>query len=123
MLVVEDDRINARLLEAFLEHNGFQVAKALTATEALVIARRRNPPQAILLDLILSDGEDGLVVLGQLKRGEMTRDIPVIVVSSLPEELRSRELGASGFLIKPVDPAPLLALLRALVPERRRKAE
>jgi CheY-like chemotaxis protein len=122
VLVVEDDRINARLLEAFLEHNGFQVAKALTATEALVIARRRNP-QAILLDLILSDGEDGLVVLGQLKRGETTRDIPVIVVSSLPEELRSRELGASGFLIKPVEPAPLLALLRALVPERRRKAE
>jgi CheY-like chemotaxis protein len=125
VLVVEDDRINARLLEAFLEHNGFQVAKALTATEALVIARRRHP-QAILLDLILSDGEDGLVVLGQLKRGETTRDIPVIVVSSLPEEHRSRELGASGFLIKPVEPAPLLALLRTLVPEGNpelRKAE
>jgi DNA-binding response OmpR family regulator len=105
------------LLEAFLEHNGYEVAKALTATEALVIARRRNP-RAILLDLILDEGEDGLVVLGQLKRGETTRGIPVIVVSSLPEEHRSRELGASGFLIKPVEPAPLLALLRTLVPER-----
>jgi CheY-like chemotaxis protein len=118
VLVVEDDRVNARLLEAFLEHNGYAAARAWTAMEALNIARRRKP-RAILLDLILSEGEDGFVVLGQLKQDESTRTIPVVVISSLPEERRSLERGASGFLIKPVEPEPLLAMLDALVPRGR----
>ncbi len=67
VLVVEDDRVNARLLEAFLEHNGYAAARAWTAMEAVNIARRRKP-QAILLDLILSEGEDGFAVLAQLKQ-------------------------------------------------------
>jgi signal transduction histidine kinase/CheY-like chemotaxis protein len=111
VLVVEDYASNARLLQTHLQAGGYSVVLATTGTEALDIAARQAP-DAILLDLILPDGEDGLAVLERLKSGEQTRSIPVLVVSVLPERKRSLGLGAADFFLKPIEPRLLLASLR-----------
>jgi CheY-like chemotaxis protein len=114
VLVVEDDASNARLLKTHLQADGYSVVLGTTATEALDIAARQAP-DAILLDLILPDGEDGLAVLERLKSGEQTRSIPVLVVSVLPERKRSLGLGAADFFLKPIEPRLLLASLRRVL--------
>jgi len=57
ILVVEDDPSNARLIRAHLESDGYQVTLAATSKEALDITELQRP-QAVLLDLILLNGED-----------------------------------------------------------------
>ena len=111
VLVVEDDPGNARLLLTHLQAEGHSVVAVSTAAEALEVAARQQP-DAILLDLILPHGDDGLNVLERLKSGETTRSIPVLVVSVLPERKRAMALGAADFFLKPIQPRLLLASLR-----------
>ncbi|TMA29914.1 MAG: response regulator, partial [Deltaproteobacteria bacterium] len=113
VLVIEDDLTNARLLRAHLVAGGCEVVMAANSRAGLDLAERCQP-RAILLDLILPNGESGLTVLEELKRRPSTRSIPVVVVSVLPEKKRSLELGAADFFLKPIEPAALLASLERL---------
>ncbi len=115
VLVVEDDAANARLLRFHLETSGYEVVEARREAQAIELARRLKP-RAILLDLLLPDGEDGLRVLEEVKRDEALRDVPVLVVSVVQETARARQLGAAECFVKPVDGTLLLEALRRLVP-------
>jgi signal transduction histidine kinase/DNA-binding response OmpR family regulator len=114
VLVVEDDAPNARLLCSYLQADGYSVSVTTRASEALDIAGQRLP-DAIILDLILPDGRDGLAVLEEFKRRDKTRSIPIIVVSVLAERERCLRLGAEDFFLKPITARPLLASLRRVL--------
>ena len=122
LVVLEDDAANLRLLRFQLETEGYTIAEAARGPDAIALAVRLAPA-AILLDLILSDGEDGFSVLEELKRRPETRDIPVIVISVLPERKRALALGAVECFLKPLDPWALVACLRSLgmAPDRPRR--
>jgi signal transduction histidine kinase/CheY-like chemotaxis protein len=115
VLVVEDDAANARLLRFHLESAGYRVAEAQRGTQALEMARRLKP-RAILLDLLLPDGEDGMHVLEEVKRDPLLRPVPVLVVSVVQETARARQLGAAECFVKPVDGVRLIEALARLVP-------
>jgi signal transduction histidine kinase/CheY-like chemotaxis protein len=106
VLLVEDDPATVRLVRAYLHDAGYQLAEASKPAEALELARRLRPA-AILLDLDL-DGKDGLDLLEQLKADASTRDIPVVIESVLAEQRRGFLLGASDYLVKPLDRRTLL---------------
>ena len=118
VLVVEDDAANARLLRFHLEAAGYQVVEAQREAQALELARRLQP-RAILLDLLLPDGEDGLRVLEAVKRDERLRGVPVLVVSVVQETERARTLGAARCFVKPVDGALVIEALAKLLPAPR----
>ncbi|HEX4381930.1 MAG TPA: response regulator [Myxococcales bacterium] len=118
ILVVEDDPSNARLIRAHLESDGYQVTLASTAQEALDIAEKQRP-RAVLLDLILRNGEDGLTVLEQLQRLPVMAKVPVVVVSVLPEKERSLAAGAAAFFLKPIDPPTILNALSQMLSRPR----
>lgn len=109
ILVVEDNPEAAELLARTLDGGGFRMEIARTGNEALTKARDLKPV-AITLDILLPE-IDGWDVLTRLKQEELTRDIPVVIVSVVDNPGLGRALGAVDYFVKPVDREALLSRL------------
>jgi signal transduction histidine kinase/CheY-like chemotaxis protein/CHASE3 domain sensor protein len=109
ILVVEDNPEAAEILARHLEAGGFRMSVARTGTAALAMARDLLPV-AITLDILLPE-IDGWEVLTRLKADELTRNIPVVVVSVIDNPALGRALGALDYFVKPVDRSALLSRL------------
>jgi signal transduction histidine kinase/CheY-like chemotaxis protein len=112
VLVVDDDPTVRDVMERFLTKEGFSVVTAATGVEALRLARELHPA-AITLDVLLPD-LDGWTALAALKGDPALAEIPVILVTIVDEKNRGYSLGASEYLVKPIDRDRLIAALRAL---------
>jgi len=110
VLVVEDDRDVAEMLRVTLEEESLEVLVATSGGEALRMARDRLP-DLISLDIRLPD-LDGWEVVQLLKRDPETADIPIVVVSVVPERERGMALGVFDYLSKPIDAQDLLSAVR-----------
>jgi DNA-binding NtrC family response regulator len=80
MLIIEDDDLQYEIYEETLE--AYQLTRVLNGTDALAVLAK-NPPNLIILDHVLADGELGLNFLPQLK--ELYPFIPIIIVSGALE--------------------------------------
>jgi DNA-binding response OmpR family regulator len=114
VLVVEDDPVAGELLTHYLTTQGYAVALAASAEQALDMARRLKPV-AISLDILLPD-QDGLEVLSQLRAVADTERIPVIVVSITDDRELGFSLGASDWLVKPVNRERFLDAVSRAIP-------
>jgi CheY-like chemotaxis protein len=112
LLIVEDDTAFAQILVDLSHELGFQCVATDTAEDALGLARELLP-SAILLDVKLRD-HSGLSVLDRVKRDAATRHIPVHVVSIDDHAEQAKEMGAAGYLLKPVSREDLSNALRSL---------
>jgi signal transduction histidine kinase/CheY-like chemotaxis protein len=109
ILIVEDNPDAAEILVRHLETGGFRMSIARTGTEAVAMARELMPI-AITLDILLP-GIDGWEVLTLLKADELTRNIPVVVISMIDNPALGRALGALDYFVKPVDRGALISRL------------
>jgi CheY-like chemotaxis protein/signal transduction histidine kinase/CHASE3 domain sensor protein len=100
ILLIEDDPAFARILADMIHRKGYRVLAAAEGEAGLALAREHRPT-GVLLDVMLP-GMDGWTVMERLKADETTRHIPVHFISATDEAGRGRELGAVGFLTKPV---------------------
>ena len=116
VLVVDDDPTVRELMERYLVKEGFSVVTAAGGIEALSRARELAPA-ALTLDIMMPD-LDGWTVLAALKGDPALADIPVVVVTILDERNRGFALGATEYLVKPVDRDRLLGVLRAVCTRR-----
>jgi signal transduction histidine kinase/DNA-binding response OmpR family regulator len=112
VLVIDDDPTVRELMERFLSREGFSVVTAANGLEGLRRAREVRPA-AITLDVLMPD-LDGWTVLAALKGDPGLADIPVVFVTILDEKTRGYSLGASDYLVKPVDRERLAQVLRRL---------
>ncbi len=113
VLVVDDTPDNLTLISGLLKEH-YKVTVASTGEKALKIAASANPPDLILLDIMMPD-MDGYTVCDFLKSNIATRDIPVIFLTAKTEvkdEKRGLELGAADYITKPISPPILLARLK-----------
>lgn len=113
ILICEDDRDTARLLQMMLKQGGFDSDIAYSVEEAQGLLRYKQY-QAITLDIMLS-GQDGISLLDELHANEATRDIPVIVVSAMAgRDGNKLESGSVvlDWLDKPIDEKRLMSALR-----------
>jgi CheY-like chemotaxis protein len=116
IFVVEDQPIELKLAVTVLHAAGHDVARAGAAEEALA-AIREDLPDVILLDLSLP-GMDGLALTRKLKADPVTRSIPVVAVTSFPENFPKAEAMAAGcdaYLPKPLSTRTLPVMLAELV--------
>ncbi len=100
VLLVEDTASLAAVYAEFLRGAGYQAEHARTAQEALAAARA-TPPDAVLLDVRLPDG-DGLSVLRALRQGQP--DVAVVIMTahgSVATAVEAMRAGAADFLVKP----------------------
>lgn len=120
ILVVDDDMLNRVVLSTNLQEQGYEVATAENGREALEMLESR-PFDVVLLDLLMPE-MDGYQVLEQMKRDNIQREIPVIIISALDEMesvLRCIEMGATDYLPKPFDAGLLRARLNASLANKR----
>jgi signal transduction histidine kinase/DNA-binding response OmpR family regulator len=109
VLVIEDDRTSAQLIQAQLISTGYEVLLCQEPQKALEYAIQFQPG-AITLDIVMKP-KNGWEVLAQLKRDARTAQIPIIVVSILDQPGMGTLLGADEYLVKPVEKSSLLAAL------------
>lgn len=113
ILLIEDSAFILQLLKYILEKNGYEVASSPTANDGLSKAEKEKP-DLILLDIVLPD-KDGLSVLRELKGADVTREIPVVMLSSKSETdvlLECKKLGADDYIIKGSKDEELLRIVR-----------
>lgn len=116
ILIVEDDEDILQLLSFNFESNGFDVHTSMDGREGLAMARRLRPDM-VLLDLMLP-GMDGFDVCKELKRGDDTSEVPVIMLTARSEEVDrivGLELGADDYVVKPFSFRELLLRVRAVL--------
>jgi putative two-component system response regulator len=110
VLVVDDTADNLVLMSNLLKEV-YRVKLASNGEKALQIARAENPPDLILLDIMMP-GMDGYQVCAQLKAQDATCDIPVIFLTASnaqEDEQRGFELGAVDYITKPINPSIFMA--------------
>jgi signal transduction histidine kinase/ActR/RegA family two-component response regulator len=110
ILVVDDDPAVRDLMSRSLAKLDLNVVAASSGEEGLRIAKQVRPA-IITLDVMLP-GADGWSVLNQLKADPDLTNIPVIMVTVVDNEAMGMSLGASGYLIKPVDREHLAAVIQ-----------
>ncbi len=121
ILIVDDHPAMAEALATMLEEAGYQSSIITTGYSALQ-AIRHDPPDLILLDVRLPD-IDGLQICTLLKQQELTRLIPIIIMTAYADrqaQLQSIEAGAEGYLQKPFDLQELDVRVRSLLRIKRR---
>ena len=116
VLVVEDDAELRGLLRASLAAEGFEVTTAVSVSEALALVRH-DPPDLIVLDLGLPDG-DGAEVVREVR---MKSAVPILVASARHEQagkIALLDAGADDYLVKPFGVGELLARIRVALRHR-----
>ena len=114
VLIIEDDTSQIALLRYNFAREGFTVRVAEDGEDG-VAAAREDPPDLILLDWMLPS-LSGIEVCRQLRRDDVTRDIPIIMLTARAEErdkIRGLDIGADDYVTKPYSVAELIARARA----------
>lgn len=119
VLVVDDSEIVLEMAREALEGGGFEVVTATSAMEANEYIFCENKPALIIMDVMLPmlDGDKKAKIL---KENELTKQIPILLLSSKPEnELRwlVKESGSDGFLRKPFTKESMVAKVTETIRE------
>lgn len=117
ILCIEDHPEMIDLMKLILERRGFEVDGAVGGKEGLEAARR-NPPDLVLLDLMMPD-LDGWEVWRALKASDDLKEIPVIVVTAkaqgIDRVLGLQIAGVDDYITKPFGPKELVASVERLL--------
>lgn len=119
ILAIDDQKDNLITIKAVIKNNmpDCEVLTALSGKDGIEIAREEQP-DTILLDIIMPQ-MDGYEVCKRLKDDELTKYIPVLMLTAIKTDSDSRvkglDLGADAFLSKPIDPIELSAQIRVML--------
>ena len=105
ILIVDDTPVNIRVLVEALKDK-YKLSIATNGKVALNYAQAENPPDLILLDIMMPE-LDGYEVCKLLKSEEHTQGIPIIFITAMSEEKNETlglELGAVDYIVKPINP-------------------
>ena len=127
VVVVEDDRNIADLVELYLRQEGYRVVQAPTGERGIEAVRDQRP-QMVILDVGLPGGMDGLEVCRRLRSAS---DVPILMLTARDGEIDrvlGLELGADDYVTKPFAPRELVARVRAILrrtdsPQRAAEAD
>lgn len=113
ILVVDDEPQILKVLQAYLEKEGYQVVSAMDGRLALDVFARENPT-FVILDLNLPR-MDGLEVCREIRRNST---VPILMLTARVEEvdkLIGLELGADDYVVKPFSPREVVARIKTIL--------
>jgi two-component system alkaline phosphatase synthesis response regulator PhoP len=108
-ILIADDELYIRLLVKDILEPEFTVLEASNGEEAVIIARNEQPG-LVLMDILMPK-LDGYTACYAIKNNELTKDIPVVMLTGVGHELNrqlSQEMGATAYITKPFNPEDLL---------------
>lgn len=126
ILVVDDDPDYQMVCGLVLKREGYQVTAAMNGGEA-IDALRRDKPDLILLDVMMSTILEGVQVSKQIKNDPRLKDVPIVMISSIttseyasafPDDER---LPIDAWLSKPIQPETLLKTVRRFLGQTETK--
>ncbi len=120
VLIVEDEVAIREMVSFAVEDEGYALREAADVPEAEVLIAERVP-DLILLDWMLP-GTSGLHLAKALKKDELTRDVPIIMLTARGEEdsrVRGLEAGADDYVTKPFSPRELRLRIKAVLRRTR----
>lgn len=117
LIYIADDELNIRKLVALgLKDSGFETAEFPDGTQLLSAVKQRSP-DAIILDWMMPQ-PDGLAVCRMLRENDVTRAIPILMLTARGEEIDrvlGLEIGADDYIVKPFSIKELCARVRAVL--------
>ncbi len=116
ILVIDDNRMNVRILSDILETEEYHVFSLLDATKVVETVLLIQP-DAILLDIVMPR-IDGIEVCSILQNKDETKNIPIIMVTSITDSAILRkafDIGAFDYIKKPFDHIEVIARLKSAI--------
>ena len=116
ILVVEDQDSIRRMIEALVQARGYSVTAVASGAKAIDVAST-EPPDLVLLDLMMPGQYDGFDVCRRLRADPTTRKIPIVVITAMDDpdaRTRATQAGATAFYTKPFSPIALLKEIERL---------
>lgn len=116
ILVADDDRQIARLVQSYLERAGFSVVVTHDGEQALHALRAERPDLAILD--VMMPGRDGFALAALIRGDRQLATLPILMLTARVEDadrLRGLDLGADDYLTKPFNPLEVVARVKAIL--------
>ena len=116
VLLVDDDADFVEMNRTLLTENGYTVRVAFNGKQCLAEVEKKRP-DLIILDMVMESPNDGFDVSRELRNSEITRSIPLVMITSVNDSIPFRLepdhtwLPVDALLEKPVDPQLLLAVV------------
>jgi len=110
ILVVEDQDSIRRMIEALVNARGYSVTAVSSGSKAIDTAIV-EPPDLVLLDLMLPGQYDGFEVCRRLRQEAATAEVPIVIITALDDDdsrERANQAGATAYYTKPFSPIALL---------------
>ncbi len=110
ILLVDDEPINIKVVQKYLSSAGYADCHSTNSAAVALELAMRVEPDAVLLDVLMPDG-NGLDVLADIRAEPRLTQVPVVMLTAAGDrttKCRALELGATDFLAKPVDPSELV---------------
>jgi len=116
ILVVEDQDSIRRMIEALVQARGYSVTAVASGAKAIDVAMT-DPPDLVLLDLMMPGQYDGFDVCQRLRSEPNTQSIPIVIITAMDDpdaRARATQAGATAFYTKPFSPIALLKEIERL---------
>ena len=113
ILVVDDSPTEMFRFKEILGKNGYEVLEASNGADGVTIAQAELP-DLVLMDVVMP-GVNGFQATRQISRGETTKHIPVVIVSTKDQDtdrVWGKRQGAVDYLIKPIDESRLIEVIQ-----------
>jgi len=118
VLLVDDSQTMLTSISGVLKKAGIAATTANSAERALDMVNGGLAPCLVITDYHMP-GMNGVELIGKLRKTAATRFTPMLVLTTDSESTKrqsAKAAGATGWLVKPVDPASLLQVVKQLVP-------
>jgi twitching motility two-component system response regulator PilH len=116
ILVVDDSPTEMFRFKEILNKNGYTVLEATNGADGVTVAQAEQP-DLVLMDVVMH-GVNGFQATRQIARGEKTKHIPIVIVSTkdqATDRVWGKRQGASDYLTKPVDENKLIEVIRQYI--------
>ncbi len=113
VLIVDDSPTETYKFKEILEKHGFEIITADNGADGVAVARQEKP-DVVLMDVVMP-GLNGFQATRQLSKGDDTKHIPVIIVTTKDQEtdkVWGRRQGATDYLTKPVEESVLIDTIK-----------
>ena len=121
ILIVDDNEDSRMILRKALEHDGYRIEEAFNGAEALQVAKE-SPPDMIVSDILMPE-MDGFKLCHEVKHNDLLRKTPFVFYTSTYIDQKNEKLaislGASRFIVKPVDTSEFLDIIKEVFREYR----
>ena len=118
IMIVDDSQTMLMSMEGMLSKAGLGVSKANNAEEALLILKGGSKPDMIITDLNMA-AMNGIQLIREVRRLPGYQFMPIVMLTTESQQEKRNEAksaGATGWMVKPVQPQSMLQIVRQLVP-------